>query len=314
MTGTKYTQDQVDEALGLYRAGEAISTIKDRIGCSPQLLRFWAQRAGCWSKRRCVTPALRAQVLARAAIPGETLRAVAKDAGVTAATVRLWAEQDGIVLPDRRTKYTEEQHARVVELRRQGLAVDEIKRQTGVNKGSVAAILLKEGVTLTPAQRRANLPYATPPALELQVLSLKQSGCGNQAIADACQLPLGTVKTILRRVVVREAGTRYRASPANTIRQRYLKTRYDLTPEAYAGLLQTQGGACAVCRRAPTPGEDHLHVDHDHATGVVRGLLCFTCNVGLGNFEDNETWLETALAYLRACRARPELVGSGDGT
>ena len=45
---------------------------------------------------------------------------------------------------------------------------------------------------------------------------------------------------------------------------------------AYAALLEQQGGGCAVCGNKPR--KRRLHVDHDHRTGAVRGLLCFTCN------------------------------------
>jgi len=46
----------------------------------------------------------------------------------------------------------------------------------------------------------------------------------------------------------------------------------------YAAMLERQAGVCAICRRPPKVGGRRLHVDHDHRTGRVRGLLCFTCN------------------------------------
>jgi len=59
-------------------------------------------------------------------------------------------------------------------------------------------------------------------------------------------------------------------------------------------MLEEQGGLCAICRAAPA-----AHVDHDHATGKVRGLLCFNCNGGLGQFKDRIQVLEAAIGYLR---------------
>ncbi len=57
------------------------------------------------------------------------------------------------------------------------------------------------------------------------------------------------------------------------------KERYGLTSEEHASLLNEQGGTCALCVGPPTC------VDHDHVTGVVRGLLCVGCNFALGHYE-----------------------------
>lgn len=62
-------------------------------------------------------------------------------------------------------------------------------------------------------------------------------------------------------------------------------------------MLRSQGGGCALCHRPPRPGKV-LHVDHDHETGSVRGLLCFTCNNALGDFEDDPGRLRAAITYL----------------
>lgn len=69
-----------------------------------------------------------------------------------------------------------------------------------------------------------------------------------------------------------------------------------LTEAEYHELLATQDGLCAICRSEP--GHYALAIDHDHATGVVRGLLCTNCNVGLGHFKDDPAVLQAALAYL----------------
>ncbi|MBL7495215.1 hypothetical protein I6A84_17475 [Frankia sp. CNm7] len=78
-----------------------------------------------------------------------------------------------------------------------------------------------------------------------------------------------------------------------TSRNWKLKERYGLTAEQVAQMVADQGGMCAICEERPAE-----HVDHDHATGVVRGVLCFTCNVGLGTFEDDPTRLLDAMRYL----------------
>lgn len=55
-------------------------------------------------------------------------------------------------------------------------------------------------------------------------------------------------------------------------------------------------GCCNICGKY---AGDSLHVDHDHETGAVRGLLCSDCNMGLGKLGDNLTGLQEAVDYLR---------------
>lgn len=79
-------------------------------------------------------------------------------------------------------------------------------------------------------------------------------------------------------------------------RRHYLKYRYGITPEQYDEMLEAQEGVCAICKEAPT--QQRLAVDHDHKTGEVRGLLCFSCNTALGHFRDDPERLISASDYL----------------
>jgi uncharacterized protein YlaI len=63
-------------------------------------------------------------------------------------------------------------------------------------------------------------------------------------------------------------------------------------------LLKEQEYQCAICNHILAMDNNTLNIDHCHKTGKVRGLLCFNCNVGLGNFRDNPINLKKALAYL----------------
>ncbi len=65
---------------------------------------------------------------------------------------------------------------------------------------------------------------------------------------------------------------------------------------AYERILATQDGGCAICGEKPTG--NRLAVDHDHATGEVRGLLCQHCNTGLGSFRDDAGLITKAIRYL----------------
>lgn len=78
-------------------------------------------------------------------------------------------------------------------------------------------------------------------------------------------------------------------------RQRWLKAKYGLTPDSFNDLLARQNNACAICGRAM--GTD-LHVDHDHRENRVRGLLCGSCNRGIGLLQENPSNLYRAGNYL----------------
>jgi hypothetical protein len=60
--------------------------------------------------------------------------------------------------------------------------------------------------------------------------------------------------------------------------------------------MEAQGSMCLICRRPITAKS--AHVDHDHATGKVRGILCFPCNSGMGHFADDPEVLCRAARYL----------------
>lgn len=83
-------------------------------------------------------------------------------------------------------------------------------------------------------------------------------------------------------------------------RQYRFRKRYGLTAATYAALLAAQGNMCALCRRRPP-----VEVDHDHATGVVRGLLCAPCNHGLGLLGDTPEALHRAITYLAGTALTP---------
>jgi hypothetical protein len=80
-------------------------------------------------------------------------------------------------------------------------------------------------------------------------------------------------------------------------RRRRLMQRYGLTFEEVQELFRKQQGRCAICGTdAWTPGSPYL--DHNHADGQVRGLLCPKCNQGLGFFDDDPEALRRAAAYV----------------
>lgn len=82
-------------------------------------------------------------------------------------------------------------------------------------------------------------------------------------------------------------------------RRSHLKRKYGITLEQYDEMLAKQGGVCGICRCEPRP-DISLHVDHNHATGEIRGLLCFSCNVTVGHLREDHDRLAAVAAYLRA--------------
>jgi hypothetical protein len=82
-------------------------------------------------------------------------------------------------------------------------------------------------------------------------------------------------------------------------RELALQQSYGVTLEMYATMLATQGGVCAICKKTNGRSSKPLYIDHDHATGAVRELLCHYCNTLLGNAKDDPARLEQAASYLR---------------
>jgi hypothetical protein len=77
----------------------------------------------------------------------------------------------------------------------------------------------------------------------------------------------------------------------------HLRNKFGLTVEEYADILEAQDGVCALCGAPPTPGIS-LHVDHDHGTGEIRGLLCVRCNNAIGLLREDPDLMRRAARYV----------------
>jgi hypothetical protein len=93
----------------------------------------------------------------------------------------------------------------------------------------------------------------------------------------------------------------------NPIRARsYGLKKYGITEEEYQAMLKAQDGRCAICGMAESVISHHTKrikrfaIDHDHATGRVRGLLCNRCNVGIGMLRHDPELLKAAIAYVES--------------
>ena len=85
---------------------------------------------------------------------------------------------------------------------------------------------------------------------------------------------------------------------AATKRRYELRRQYGLTQEEFESILVRQRGLCAICLKPFEPGTKNFHVDHDHKAGIIRGILCPACNLGLGHFQDNPDILKRAAWYI----------------
>lgn len=87
-------------------------------------------------------------------------------------------------------------------------------------------------------------------------------------------------------------------------RDRARKLKYGIMPDDFDLLLLDQEYRCKICDTRLAGGT--THVDHDHKTGRIRGLLCFNCNVAIGHLRDDPSLLDRAAAYLRFSQAQDE--------
>lgn len=100
-----------------------------------------------------------------------------------------------------------------------------------------------------------------------------------------------------------EYARAYRKDNADHFRGRRFKKEYGIDFASYQQMLLDQKGVCAVCEKPETKMEKgivrQLSVDHNHATGAVRGLLCANCNMAIGYACDDVIVLQKAIGYLR---------------
>lgn len=87
-------------------------------------------------------------------------------------------------------------------------------------------------------------------------------------------------------------------------RESLLRSKYGIGIAEYEQMLEQQSGVCAICEQPQSdPRYEALAVDHCHATGRIRGLLCNLCNKSLGGFKDSPERLRRAAEYLESAFA-----------
>lgn len=147
--------------------------------------------------------------------------------------------------------------------------------------------------------------------------------CGKTKILPGHRVKNGYVKSCGCRTVVhpfvngesasarkkrldRDKTEKWRGKSLKNRYEKHLKAKYNITLEKYEEMLALQRGLCAICRHPEiAKAKDgktikRLSVDHNHATGEIRGLLCDNCNKAVGCMQDDILRLQSAINYLES--------------
>ena len=130
---------------------------------------------------------------------------------------------------------------------------------------------------------------------------MKDSSDGLYSYCKQCKAAM--VRDYNRRngETVREKARKRNATPQGRLatRKANLKQSFQMTKAQFDQTWREQGKCCAICHAKRKRDEKAFAVDHDHTTGVIRGILCHRCNRALGLADDNTELLKAAAAYLR---------------
>lgn len=96
----------------------------------------------------------------------------------------------------------------------------------------------------------------------------------------------------------RAQNKKWKKENHETYKNSQLKCDYGITLEDYRVLEENQGFICAVCKEPKKENKKYFHVDHNHTTGKVRGLLCSGCNTALGSLKENTTIMRNLIEYV----------------
>jgi hypothetical protein len=98
---------------------------------------------------------------------------------------------------------------------------------------------------------------------------------------------------------------RYRYSAGKVVAHRR-QQRYGISPQDLVAMFETQDFKCACCSDPLPTITKHVHIDHDHATNVIRGVVCRGCNLALAYGRDDPARLRAAADYLDRHAAQKE--------
>ncbi len=119
-----------------------------------------------------------------------------------------------------------------------------------------------------------------------------------------CEKPRHLARAYLCSEKARVKSSKYYYENQDQVKANRLKKIFGISLKQYQDMYFSQGGVCAICLKSEWVKRSgkvrSLCVDHCHATGKVRGLLCANCNKGIGHLKDNSENLRRAIKYLSA--------------
>lgn len=186
-----------------------------------------------------------------------------------------------------------------------------LKRRYGLTEDEVAALAERHGELCLICLHRRPL-HVDHDHVTGEIRGLLCFGC-NGALGQFRDDP-----NVIRRAVdylegrvgapfLPKAGSKRVRGDRKPGRHYRLMRRYGIGLDDFQHLVERQGGVCPICRMTSP-----AHVDHDHVTGAVRGILCADCNTGMGQLRDDPWILRRAIEYLAGGLAGLRLTGTGD--
>jgi hypothetical protein len=110
---------------------------------------------------------------------------------------------------------------------------------------------------------------------------------------------LGAVSILSREI--KRTRTKHKNLSTNDKAYNYFavaKSKYGIDRELLEKIWKEQGEKCPICGKMVEPSGKRFHIDHNHETGIIRGLLCSKCNMGIGIFDEDISRLKSAITYL----------------
>lgn len=171
---------------------------------------------------------------------------------------------------------------------------DYCKQYHSSEKGKAARARLAESIKTPPKEKKCSKCKLTLPAARFPASKAHKTGL--YSYCKPCRKLITAESKKKNRHSILAYNNREDVKKRRLARD-YLK-KYGIALEDYNSMLELQGGGCRICKTAASSSNGRFHVDHNHQTGEVRGLLCSHCNTGLGMFRDSPSLLVAAAEYL----------------